>query len=74
MSIYAILIKREQSGAIPILQMCLQRHREVTCPRSHSGTAGKAHGLNLSVILSSHLSLKGETLKNAKGEPELSET
>lgn len=45
MSIYVILIKREQSGVIPILQMCLQRHREVTCPRSHGGTARKAHAL-----------------------------
>lgn len=38
-SIHVILIPRERSGAMPILQMCLQRHREVTCPRLHGGTA-----------------------------------
>lgn len=37
-------------------------------------SGSKAHALNLSIILSFHLDLKGKKLENAEGKPELPET
>lgn len=59
----------------PILQMSLQRHREVSHLSSVTQwqSGSRAHALNHATVLSFHLDWKGKKLKN-RGEAALSET